>query len=214
MRKSTRREIKPGDRFGRGVIIKEIRVPNSARPNGVRGARLLCDCGTIYEVSLSDIIPPASSPDKPVTKSCGCLRRDTAREHGSSQVNRDRLARLSRTPEMRAKSAAQCENRTVHGLSRHDGTQHPLYGTWVNMMTRCYNQNFLQYKDWGGRGISVCDRWHDPQVFIEDIMRLIGPRPDGMTLDRVNNNGNYEAGNVRWATWYQQARNRRPRREL
>lgn len=93
----------------------------------------------------------------------------------------------------------------THGLSR----THPLYGTWGNMMTRCYNPNFKQFADYGGRGISVCDRWHNPQLFIEDIERLIGPRPVGMTLDRIDNNGNYEPGKVRWATRVQQNRNSR-----
>jgi hypothetical protein len=77
------------------------------------------------------------------------------------------------------------------------------------MMTRCYNPNYKQFKDYAGRGITVCKLWHDPQLFIEDINRLIGPRPDRMTLDRINNDGNYEPGNVRWASRLTQAHNSR-----
>jgi len=92
-----------------------------------------------------------------------------------------------------------------HGLSRH-----PLYRTWSAMMTRCYNPNVPGFKNWGGRDITVCDRWHDAMLFIEDITRLIGPRPPGKSLDRYpDNDGNYEPGNVRWATPAEQVRNSR-----
>lgn len=95
------------------------------------------------------------------------------------------------------------------GRSRGLSRTHKLYGTWANMMTRCYNPNFRQFKDWGGRGIAVCGRWRNARLFIEDIERLLGPRPAGLTLDRINNDGNYEPGNVRWATRTEQARNSR-----
>lgn len=93
----------------------------------------------------------------------------------------------------------------THGLSH----THPLYSTWGGMMTRCYNPKYKQFKDWGGRGIAVCERWHDPRFFVEDIDRLIGPKPPGTTLDRLDVNGNYEPGNVRWATYREQAHNKR-----
>lgn len=76
-------------------------------------------------------------------------------------------------------------------------------------MSRCYNPNVPSYRDYGARGITLCERWHDPQLFIEDIERLIGPRPPGMTLDRTENDGNYEPGNVRWNDRLGQARNSR-----
>ena len=85
----------------------------------------------------------------------------------------------------------------------------PTYLSWYNMMSRCYNANNPAYDRYGGRGIRVEERWHNFNLFVEDM----GLRPDGMTLDRFpNNDGNYERGNCRWATWKQQNNNRRPRR--
>ena len=94
--------------------------------------------------------------------------------------------------------------RQFHGLSRH-----PLYHLWSGMMTRCYNPRCRSFKDYGGRGIAVCERWHDVRLFVEDIERLIGPKPTERSLDRINNEGHYKPGNVRWATAVEQGNNRR-----
>jgi hypothetical protein len=75
------------------------------------------------------------------------------------------------------------------------------------MIYRCESPQHRGYPRYGGRGIRVCDRWHDFRAFAADIERDIGPRPAGLTLDRVDNDGHYEPGNVRWATWAQQAVN-------
>jgi hypothetical protein len=85
----------------------------------------------------------------------------------------------------------------------------PLYRTWYSMKTRCLNEKHEAYPNYGGRGIKVCDRWMKFENFEEDINKLIGPRPEGMTLDRVNNDGDYAPGNVRWATRIEQRANRR-----
>lgn len=83
------------------------------------------------------------------------------------------------------------------------------YGTWKGMKNRCYNKNNPLYNRYGGRGIIVCDEWKcDFYAFSEYITNLDNCGEAGMTLDRINNDGNYEPGNVRWATHKQQANNR------
>jgi hypothetical protein len=88
-----------------------------------------------------------------------------------------------------------------HGLS-----WHPLYPIWNAMMARCYNPNLKQYKDYGGRGITVCDHWHDVKNFIVD-MQFSYRR--GLCLDRLDNDGNYEPSNCAWTTRVEQNSNTR-----
>jgi hypothetical protein len=91
-----------------------------------------------------------------------------------------------------------------HGLSKH-----PLYGIWCGILRRCYCPKAGEYVDYGGRGIKVSRRWQGKNgviAFVKDV----GKRPKNHTLDRINNDGNYEPGNVRWATAEMQANNRRP----
>ncbi len=80
---------------------------------------------------------------------------------------------------------------------------------------RCENSKSCSYKNYGGRGISVCDRWkhgEDGKTGFECFIQDIGPRPNSrLSLDRIDNEGNYEPGNCRWATTKQQMNNRRPR---
>ena len=94
----------------------------------------------------------------------------------------------------------------VHGHNTREG-QTPEYTAWCGMIGRCYNSNNRKFKDYGGRGISVCDRWRDSFIsFLEDM----GEKPSAShSLDRIDNNGNYEPGNCRWATVKEQSRNKR-----
>ena len=81
----------------------------------------------------------------------------------------------------------------THGASRT-----AEYGAYINMLARCYNQNYKQFKDYGGRGIIVCNRWIDS---FENFFVDLGPKPHSeLTLERVDNDGNYEPGNCCWAS--------------
>lgn len=103
------------------------------------------------------------------TRSCGCLLREQMAERGRERV--------------------------AHGHCR-NGTATRTYSTWVSMIKRCANPKTSGYANYGGRGITVCQRWRTFDNFLADM----GERPDGKSLDRIDPNGNYEPGNCRWST--------------
>ena len=91
---------------------------------------------------------------------------------------------------------------------------HPHYRRHEQMLQRCYNPNSPSYHNYGGRGIRVCTRWIvDFDAYCNDLADL-GPQPKGWTLDRINGDGDYEPGNVRWASSSTQNRNRRSKISL
>ena len=99
------------------------------------------------------------------------------------------------------KARATCVARnTSHGESKT-----PLYLLWWAMMSRCYNKNVKAYPRYGGRGITVSGAWHDFAQFKADM----GDKPDGLSLERLDNNLEYGASNCRWATYKEQNSNRR-----
>ena len=93
----------------------------------------------------------------------------------------------------------------IQGETRHNKSFSGEYFSWKGMIQRCENPDHTFYDLYGGRGILVCDRWHDFRNFYADM----GERPKGTTLDRIDNFGNYEPANCRWATQKTQIRNMR-----
>jgi len=116
------------------------------------------------------------------TTSCGCYQRQRAAE-----VN------------------------TVHGMTR-EKIFHSIYRTWGDMLQRCENPSRKNYRNYGFRGIKVCDEWHKFIPFCD--WALASGWQKGLQLDRINNNGNYEPGNCHWATPQENNRNRRNNRMI
>ncbi len=95
-------------------------------------------------------------------------------------------------------------SKVKHGL-----TGHYLFATHASILHRCYQPAARKYADYGGRGIRLADELRDVADFVRLVLEALGDRPQGMSLDRENNDGHYEIGNLRWATSTQQNRNRR-----
>lgn len=203
-----------GLRFGRWEVYDL-----APRQNGRRAYMCLCKCGTYRIVTKSNLITGSS-------KSCGCSK---------GMVDADLTGEVfglllvtGRAPNRNRKRAwfvtcicdneivvtqnnlvtgnsesCGCSRGEVHGMSRHR-----TYVSWCGAKYRCYKPTCNNYKDYGGRGIKMCRRWRKS---FKDFLADMGECPPGLSLDRIDNDGNYKPSNCRWATDKQQANNQRRR---
>lgn len=114
---------------------------------------------------------------------------------------------------LRSGNTMSCGCSRVGQVRKHGASRSRAHLAWMHMKARCFNAKLREYPNYGGRGITVCERWLGKMGsanFIADM----GQPPEGHTLDRIDVNGNYEPGNCRWATYTQQAQNKRNNRRV
>lgn len=202
-----------GQRFGRLVVT------GFDRRDRYTYWCCVCDCG-------SECVAASNELRRGKKQSCGCLYADdlTNRRFGrlvvvGSERRGTRLvwrclcdcgkSHTAQGSHLRHGGVTSCGCAKTE-ITRERWTKHGLHGSpeyrsWASMMGRCYNEKSRQYRNYGARGITVCPEWHDVANFIHDM----GAPPDGMTLERIDNESGYSRGNCTWASKRDQSWNTR-----
>lgn len=210
--RASRPEIMLGEKYGAWTTIEVPPVRKGSEAWGTRRSTWLCVCDECGGERVIQASALAKSPRCPE-----CARRGHEAKRAAREEEKEK-ARTQRTTEREAKKAEACrrieEAKRTRAEARAEAalaySKHPFYGLWRGIRDRCSNPNSGAYQNYGGRGIAVCREWdEDFTVFRDYCETHLGPRPEGMSIDRADNDGNYEPGNIRWATAKMQARNTR-----
>ena len=232
--------VSPGTRFGRLVVVDE--APIYRQPNGKVRRRFVCkcDCGNEVTIALGGLRNAGTSScgclQRETTSKVKSLAVTRGDRYGRLVVIKEAarhrdgcrcfLCRCDCGSEVRVKlvllrtggtQSCGCLQKELAAARRRADAKHgmegtPTYRSWSHMKSRCTNPHHKYYRHYGGRGITICQRWMDSfEAFLEDM----GERPSmKYSIDRIDNDGNYEPGNCRWATWKEQARNSRNNRTI
>jgi hypothetical protein len=132
--------------------------------------------------------------------------RENKRVYAKVQCSCGSPVRFVRIDGLRNGTSKSCGCLRIEATTKHGMWNHPVFHAWTKMINRCSNPKDKRYNCYGGRGIKVCERWTVLKNFVQDMSDTYKP---GLTIDRINNDGDYEPENCRWATVAQQNRNYR-----
>lgn len=209
-----------GKIFGKREVLKEIFIDKPGRHY-----ECLCVCGNIDIVSGTSLRAGRSkqcsecqynelyNPEKEIGKKYGkwtiirfidthrrLLRFECECECGIKSIHCAADLRAGKS-----KQCTTCHNREISKINiKHGMHDKALYKIWASMIQRCTNPKTSHYHRYGGRGIKVCERW----LIFENFYADMGERPEGMTLERINNDGDYKPSNCKWATHKENCNNR------
>lgn len=210
-----------GKRFGKLTAIS-----NCGKKGTLHYYTCQCDCGNIVDVRASQLI-------RGIVKSCGCLRKipnkfdDLTGQRFGNLTVLERIGTKWKSPywkckcdcgnytnatsaNLRSGNVKSCGCKIVESATTHGLSKTRIYKIYFGIKSRCYNESYHAYPDYGGRGIKMCDEWLGENGF-ENFYNwsMLNGYAENLTLDREDNNGGYSPDNCRWTTQKEQTRNKR-----